>query len=186
MNALILSSSDRIYSAATELLGLCGNFRFARAENVTQARILAGQRSFGIAIVNADSSEADYRGIALKLAENCTGTVFIPKRADDGLTELYDGGVFVAAGKPLTKAELYVAIRAALGVYYRYEKLLEENERLKARIETLKITSRAKCILAGRGMTEAEAHKEIERIAMSTRRTALDVAREIIESEGSK
>lgn len=186
LNALILSSSDKIYAAATELLRLCGNFRTARAENITQARILTGQRTFGIAIINADSSESGYRDIALRLAENCVSTVFIPKGADDGLTELYDSGIFVVAGKPITKAGLYVAIRGALGVSYRYEKLLEENARLKEKLETLKITSRAKCILEQSGMTEEEAHREIERIAMTTRRSALDVARQIIDSEGTK
>ncbi len=186
MNAFIFSSSDKVYSAAAELLKLCGNFRTARAETLTQAKILIGQRAFGIAVINADSSEADYRDIALRLAENCVGTVFIPKNSDDGLAELYDSGVFVVTGRPVTKAGLYTAIRAALGVSYRYEKLLEENARLKARIEALKITCRAKCILVQSGMTEDEAHREIERIAMTTRRTALDVARQIIDSEGSK
>lgn len=186
MNAFILSSSDKIYAAAVELLKLCGNFRAVRADNITQARILTGQRSFGIAVINADSSEADYRDIAFRLAENCVGTVFIPKNATDGLLELYDRGIFVVAGKPVTKAGLYVAIRGALGVSYRYEKLLEENMRLKERIETLKTTCRAKCILVQSGMTEEEAHREIERIAMTTRRSALDVARQIIDSEGSK
>ena len=87
----------------------------------------------------------------------------------------------VIAERPLTKATLFIALRCALGIAYGYEKLRLENSELKERLEALRVVSRAKCILARRGMTEDEAHKEIGRRAMNARRTKTDIAKEIIE-----
>lgn len=180
MNVLIVSSSDKVYSAALQILSYCGNHRALRASTVQQARALIGQREFGAAVVYADSLDSGFRDVCLMLAEDCVGTVFVPRSDNDELYELYDSGVLVAE-RPLTKATLYVALRAALGVAYRYEKLRRENADLKERLETLRIVSRAKCILAYGGMTEEQAHKEIERRAMCERRTKKDIAKEIIE-----
>ena len=152
MNVLVLSSSDKVYSAVMKLHAVCGNHRAQRAQNVQQAKALIGQCVFGAAVIHADSMDIGFRDICLTLAENCVGTAFLPKGGSDELYELYDRGVLVAE-RPLTKATLYVALRAALGVAYRYEKLLRENADLKDRLETLRIVSRAKCILAYGGMT---------------------------------
>lgn len=180
MNVLVLSSSDKVYSVVLQLLAVCGNHRALRAHNIQQAKTLIGQCVFGAAVIYADSMDIGFRDVCFILAENCIGTAFLPKSGGDELYELYDRGVLVAE-RPLTKATVYVALRAALGVAYRYEKLLRENADLKDRLETLRIISRAKCILAFGGMTEEQAHKEIERRAMCERRTKKDIAKEIIE-----
>lgn len=180
MNVLILSSSDKVYSAALQLLSVCGIHKALRAHTVQQAKVLMGRMEFGAAVVYADSLDGGFRDVCIALAENCVGTVFVPKGDGDEIFELYDRGVLVAE-RPLTKATLYVALRAALGVAYRYEKLLRENAGLKQRLEELRVISRAKCILAYGGMTEEQAHKEIERRAMCERRTKTDIAKEIIE-----
>ena len=178
MNVLVLSSSDKVFSAAAQLLALCGGHRALRACDVLQARTLIGQREFGAAVIYGDGPAAELRDICLTLAENCVGTAFLPHGEAPG--ELYDSGVIVAE-RPLTKATLYVALRAALGIAYGYERLRRENADLKRRLEILKTVSRAKCILASRGMTEEEAHAEIERRAMNERRSKTDIANEIIE-----
>ena len=180
MNVLILSSSDKVYSASPQLLGMCGNHRVPRAETVQQAKVLVGQREFGAAIVYADSRDAGYREVCLLLAANCVATLFVPRGEDEMPYDLCDRGVVIAE-RPLTKATLFIALRCALGIAYGYEKLRLENSELKERLEALRVVSRAKCILARRGMTEDEAHKEIERRAMNERRTKTDIAKEIIE-----
>ena len=179
MNVLVLSSSDKVYAAVTQLLRLLGGHKAFRATTPRQAKVLAGQMDIGAAVVHADGADAEYRDICLRLAEDCVGTVFVPYRGD-GVDELYASGVFVAE-KPITKATLFTAMRGALGVAYGYEKLRRENAKLKARLEELRIISRAKCMLASGGMTEEQAHREIERRAMNERRTKTDIAKEIIE-----
>lgn len=179
MNVLVLSSSDKVFSAAVQLLALCGGHRALRACDVMQARTLIGQREFGAAVIYGDGPAAELRDICLTLAENCVGTAFLP-RGGEVPGELYDSGVIVAE-RPLTKAALYVALRAALGIAYGYERLRRENADLKRRLEILKTVSRAKCVLASRGMTEEEAHAEIEHRAMNERRSKTDIAKEIIE-----
>ncbi len=181
MNAIIVSKSDKAFSAIVQTLRTCGSFSLVRSENAVQARSIVNDRRFDIAVIYAETREMQYRELATAFAESGVGTVFIPScGVDDSIMGLYDLGIQIV-GKPVTRLSLYGAIRTATGLAYRMEKLAVENANLKNQIITLKAVSRAKCILVGRGMTEDEAHKEIERISMETRRSRLETANEIIE-----
>ena len=60
--------------------------------------------------------------------------------------------------------------------------LLEENARLADKLAQLRLVDRAKCLLIERrGMTEADAHRLIEKQAMDTRATRGEVATALIE-----
>lgn len=57
------------------------------------------------------------------------------------------------------------------------------NEYLSARLAELRLTGRAKCLLVQhRGMTEAEAHRYLEKTAMDTRRSRAQVAQDVLDS----
>ncbi len=181
MNAIIISKSDKAFSTVVQVLKMCGDFSLVRSESALQARGIVSERRFDVAVIYAETREAQYRELAVTLATLGVGTVFIPAYGiEDPLVALYDFGIQLV-GKPVTKLSLYSALKTATGLAIRMEKLAEENANLKNRILTLKAVCKAKCILVGRGMTENEAHKEIERISMETRRSRLETANEIIE-----
>ena len=61
--------------------------------------------------------------------------------------------------------------------------LRQENQRLQEKLAQVRLVSRAKCCLIELGhMTEAEAHRCIEKKAMDTRRDRAEVAQEILDS----
>ena len=66
----------------------------------------------------------------------------------------------------------------------RLRGLRQENARLQEKIAQVRLVSRAKCCLIEReGMTEADAHRLIEKRAMDTRMSRGEVAQEILEDE---
>ena len=63
----------------------------------------------------------------------------------------------------------------------KVERCRAENERLRQKLEELRIVSRAKCLLVEYlHLTEEEAHKYLERIAMEERKNRRSVAEEIL------
>ena len=60
-------------------------------------------------------------------------------------------------------------------------RILEENQRLTKRLDDARVTGQAKCLLAlHEQMTEAEAHRHIEKLAMDARVTRRQIAQSII------
>ena len=58
-----------------------------------------------------------------------------------------------------------------------------ENARLQDKISQIRLVSRAKCCLVEHAhLTEAEAHRRIEKLAMDTRRDRTEIAQEILDS----
>ena len=61
--------------------------------------------------------------------------------------------------------------------------LRQENARLQDKISQIRLVSRAKCCLVEHAhLTEAEAHRRIEKLAMDTRRDRTEIAQEILDS----
>src|SRR5699024_7629081 len=82
-----------------------------------------------------------------------------------------DSGVLVLP-KPVSRLLLQQSLRLAQASHRRLGKLIEENRRLRQKLEDQRLIGRAKCILIECcGMTEPEAHAYIERRAMDERRT---------------
>ena len=87
-------------------------------------------------------------------------------------------------GKPFSAPQFRQAVQIAASNYRRLAVLRAENARLLDKIAQLRLVERAKCFLIERrGMTEADAHRLIEKTAMDTRRSRGEVAREILEQE---
>lgn len=183
MNALIITQSDKAFLAVVQVLKLCGNYEIVKTQSLTQARALAGQRLFEVAVVCPDTRDSGWRELSAALSESGCGTVFVPPAGvDDSLLYLYDCGVQLV-GKPVTRTALYGAIKSAAGAARRIAALIIENAALREKLETVRRVSKAKCLLIEGGMTEEEAHKEIERKAMENRCTRLEIANDIIDKE---
>lgn len=113
------------------------------------------------------------------------GVILLAKTltADQIAGRLQDYGVLVL-GKPFGAPQFRQAVQIAASNYRRLAVLRAENARLLDKIAQLRLVDRAKCFLIERrGMTEADAHRLIEKTAMDTRRSRGEVARELLEQE---
>ena len=95
-----------------------------------------------------------------------------------------DAGVFGFILKPVTRDQLRVGIEIAWGRYLDSADQVEEISGLKERLEQRKIIEQAKWILVKRkSVEEPEAMKMLQKQARNNRRSLIDVARAVVESD---
>jgi two-component system, response regulator PdtaR len=86
--------------------------------------------------------------------------------------------------KPFQKSDLVPAIEVALARHAELLAVKKESADLSEQLETRKLVDRAKGkLMDERGLSEAEAFRQIQKKAMDERRSMRDVAREVIGQE---
>ena len=122
--------------------------------------------------------------IADAVEKTDAGVIFLAKAAaaEQLLTPLSEEGVLLVT-KPFSNTFFLQAIHMAAASNHRLLLLRQENQRMQEKLAQVRLVSRAKCCLIELGrMTEAEAHRYIEKKAMDTRRDRAEVAQEILDS----
>ena len=112
------------------------------------------------------------------------GVVFLVKaaQAEQLLGPLSEQGVLLLS-KPFSTAFFVQAMHRAAAGNHRLLRARQENARLQEKIAQVRLVSRAKCCLVEHEhMTEAEAHRYIEKQAMDTRRDRTEIAQEVLEN----
>lgn len=112
----------------------------------------------------------------------CVVVIFLSAcQASQNLIRLKRNGI-ISAIKPLTSNQLKTLIDCTLTFYYQLSVFKEETKRNDRKNKEMKNMYRAKCLLIEkRHMSEQEAHRFIEKQAMSRRLTKGKVALELIE-----
>lgn len=105
--------------------------------------------------------------------------------ADEVSAKVEDFGVFVIS-KPINRQIFWNALKLMTAAHNRIRGLKDENTKLQKKIEDIKFVDRAKCVLIEYlNMSEAQAHKFIEKQAMDRRITKKDLAIEILKFYGN-
>ena len=115
--------------------------------------------------------------------DTMAGVILLAKAgtAEQVADTLQGQGVLVLS-KPFTALQFRQAVQMAASCYHRMDGLRAENDRLADKIAQLRLVDLAKCFLIERrGMTEAAAHRMIEKQAMDSRRSRGEIAQEILE-----
>ncbi len=118
------------------------------------------------------------------VASTDAGVVFLVKaaQAEQLLAPLNEQGVLLLS-KPFSNTLFVQAMHMAAASNHRLQRLRQENARLQDKISQIRLVSRAKCCLVEHAhLTEAEAHRRIEKLAMDTRRDRTEIAQEILDS----
>ena len=92
-----------------------------------------------------------------------------------------EAGVLGFLVKPLRPEELGPALDLAVSRFRELEAVRKENEELKRKLESRRLVDRAKALLIQRlGLSEAEAHRRLQKTAMDTRRPISAVAQAVL------
>jgi two-component system, response regulator PdtaR len=89
-------------------------------------------------------------------------------------------GAMAYVVKPFTRTDVIPAMAVATARFAESSALVAEVEDLEERLETRKVVDRAKGILMARGMSEPEAFKRLQKLAMDKRKTLRDIAEAVI------
>lgn len=100
--------------------------------------------------------------------------------AEDVQNRIKFTGAFVL-GRPFTKSMLVQTIRLAVVARENMHRLEQEKTELSRQLDDVKVIDRAKCCLIEYlNLTEKQAHRHIQKLAMDSRRPQRDIAEDIL------
>ena len=169
------SSNEYIAARLTEM----GYSRPVIIPSGAEARRRMTESDFELIVVNSPLPDEFGHEVCINAVEKTdAGVVFLVKaaQAEQLLGPLSEQGVLLLS-KPFSTAFFVQAM------HHRLQLLRQENARMQEKIAQVRLVSRAKCCLVEHEhMTEAEAHRYIEKQAMDTRRDRTEIAQEVLEN----
>ncbi|MFA7061513.1 MAG: response regulator [Pedobacter sp.] len=107
--------------------------------------------------------------IPIMLLTNCYDAQSVKRAAEAGIAAFLT--------KPLREQDLLPAIELALAHTYQVEELKEKIDDLKETIDNRKIIEKAKGLLMNKGgLSESEAYRDMQKLAMDKRKTLRQIA----------
>ena len=180
---LIISGTQKGASFITEMLDSSMYCTHETVSNGSEARRHIMENDYDIVIINTPLGDEFGHELAAAVAEKGTGGVILIVKNElyeELSMRLEDCGIMTMA-KPLSKQLFYQGLKLVIAGSNRCRQLETENRRLQQKLKELMTVSRAKCALIEFAhMTEEQAHKYIEKQAMDSRSTRLEVAGEIL------
>jgi response regulator NasT len=89
-------------------------------------------------------------------------------------------GAMAYVVKPFSRADIIPAMQIAVSRFAEAQALAEEVEDLTDRLETRKALDKAKGILMDRGMSEPDAFRRLQKLAMDKRRPLREIAEAVV------
>lgn len=175
------SSNEYISARLTEM----GYSRPVIIPSGAEARRRMLESDFELIVVNSPLPDEFGHELCINAVEKTdAGVVFLVKaaQAEQLMAPLNEQGVLLLS-KPFSNALFLQVMHMAAAGNHRLQRLRQENAHLQEKIAQVRLVSRAKCCLVEHEhMTEAEAHRYIEKQAMDTRRDRTEIAQEVLDS----
>ena len=179
---LIVSSTKQSQQALAELFNQSPRPTILMAASGAAARRLLLETDCDLVLINTPLQDEFGGELAVRAARGGCGTLLLVRAEQENEigAQVEDYGVFVLP-RPLSRAAFYQSVKLLQVVRRREERLLEENRRLREKIEELRIVERAKCVLIEHlSFSEEQAHRYIEKQARDRRMTRRSVAEGIL------
>lgn len=184
-NALIVSAGSNANEYLARHMAELGYARPVIVPSGGEARRQMDGKEFEVIVINTPLPDEFGHELGVDAVQKTdAGVILLAKAAacDELLAPMNEQGVLVVA-KPFSAALFLQAVHMAAASNHRLARLRAENDRIQQKLAELRLTGRAKCLLIQyKGMSEAEAHRYLEKTAMDTRQNRGKVAQEVIDS----
>ncbi|NLM73311.1 MAG: ANTAR domain-containing protein [Clostridiaceae bacterium] len=182
-SALIVSFSDKSTEYLTKILQKASVKDIDSVSDAGKARRVLIDKDYDLCIVNSPLPDEFGANLARDIAVKKTSQVILLVKSEvfDEISYRVEEYGVITIAKPINNSLLWNALRLASATSKKIKAIREENLKLMQKIEDIRIVDRAKCILISNlSMTEAEAHRYIEKQAMDMRLPKRKVAEEIL------
>ena len=180
---LVVSASEKFVSTTMALLPMTDYYPVDTARSVGQARRALLERSYDIVIVNAPLPDDFGMQLAIDVcSDSAAGALLLVKSElyDDVYARVMEFGVLTLS-KPTSQSVMTHSLRTLCAMRERMRRAEEKQASVEEKIEEIRLVNHAKWLLIQcLSMTEAEAHRYIEKQAMDTRQSKRMVAENII------
>ena len=184
-SVLVVSAAQKFNEAFAAMLPGSEYYPVRFVGNIAAARREMVNKTYDLVIINAPLPDEFGHELCMDaVAGTDAGVVFLVKaaQAEQLLAPLNEQGVLLLS-KPFSNTLFVQVMHMAAASNHRLQRLRQENARLQDKISQIRLVSRAKCCLVEHAhLTEAEAHRRIEKLAMDTRRDRTEIAQEILDS----
>ncbi len=190
MERVIVVSKNQKASEFFEKFLIAHKIRdITHASSGAKARRAFGEQDYDLAIIISPLPEETGETLAKELALRPeTQVIFIAKEELllSGESELLECGVIMQA-IPITRMGTEQCFKLARAFASKIKTIIIQTKNLQTKLQEIKKIDLAKCYMIEMdNVSEEEAHKTIEKLAMNKRKTKLQIANEIIEKYRSK
>lgn len=182
-SVMIVSAAGNFNSSLQPLLPDC-RFSPVRFESsISAARRTLLEQSFDMVVINSPLPDDPGIRFAVDICSTKTGVALLMVRADQ-YDEIYGKvaghGVYVLS-RPTSRTVVAQAVDWMAATRERLKKLEKKTVSIEEKMQEIRLVNRAKWLLIDhRKMTEADAHRYIEKKAMDCCASRREVAEEII------
>lgn len=180
--ALIVDDEVLIRRKVSEILQLYGFEHFLEAENGQQAVELAVQHQPLLVVMDVTMPVMDGLTAAEKISSSAPAPlVLLTGNADRQTIETAcRSGVLSYVVKPFSAEQLCAAVDLAVHQFMALSDLRERVRKLEDTLETRKQVEKAKGLLMLQGLSEAEAYRKLQKLAMRKRKTLREIAEAVL------
>lgn len=187
-SALIVSSGEKGGDYLREMLTHEGYDPLTVVATGGDARRQLVTGGFDLIVINAPLSDEFGHELALDAASaTAAGVMLLVKNEvfDEICARVEMGGVLTIS-RPVNRVLFHQGMRLIEALEARQQRYAREKQQLEVKLEEVRLVSRAKCTLMEYlGMSEANAHRYIEKQAMNMRATKREIAENILRAYNS-
>ncbi|MCL2044112.1 MAG: ANTAR domain-containing protein [Treponema sp.] len=181
--ALVITSTDKGFSDIAEMLRAHSVIDITYVRSGGEGRRLLLERLFDLVIISSPLSDETGENLARQIAVSGVSQVILAVKSDlyDSVSAACEKDSVLTIAKPINNDIFRQVLSIAKTMRTWLVKVRSENEDLKQKIDNIRIIDRAKSILiSSTRMSEHEAHRHIEKMAMDTRTSKRKVSERII------
>lgn len=182
-SVLVVSAAEKFRTSLRNLLPVDRFSPLTHTGNVADARRLLLERQFDIIVISAPLPDEFGTRLALYAADSSSAGVLLLVKAEhypDISARVSPFGILTLQ-KPTTAQMVLQSFQLLCGTRERLRKMEQKTLSLEEKMAEIRIVNRAKWLLIDReGMSEAQAHRLIEKQAMDRCLTRKAVAEQLI------
>lgn len=182
-NILIVSSGTQSKEYFTQMLSGFSPQKTDAVLSANEARSAVSDGNYDLILINAPLRDELGDGLARELSQSTDSGImlFVKSELEAGIErELMPYGVLVLA-KPVSRLLFHKSVMLLSAAVSRLRGIKNENDRLHQEVKDIRLINRAKGILMDYlSMTEAQAHKYLEKQAMDLRISKAEVAKRLL------
>lgn len=180
--ALIVDDEPLLRRQARSILELYGFDQIVEADNGQDAVTLAFKLEPLLIVMDIGLPQLDgIRAAEQVLKKFPTPIVLMTGAVDPETIERARlAGVMSYVVKPFRNEQMYAAVDLAIHQFVEVHSLREEVAKLRETIDTRKLVDKAKGVLMKKGLSEPDAYRKMQKIAMDKRKSLKEVAEAII------
>ena len=180
---LVVTKDNKISSQVSAML-VAPLFDTQIVSDFNEARRICSERNFNIILVDfADGEGTDF---AIDISDSTSTTLLLtPTQFFEQISYKVEGYGILTITSPFDQFYSYNMIKVAIAVQYKVQVLSSQTTKLKVKMEEIRVVNRAKMLLMQNlNMTEADAHRYIEKEAMDRCIKKTAVAEQVISTYG--